>query len=761
MINRSNSTIKQAIFACLVLTSAAVFAFYPWYSILAKVYLWHLEQPEVIDGSIELAVVYLLWLLTARFIRHPGHGVRLISLVAALYLQRHAMLLSLLMIWLYLEILIACGCWLLRKLGYPVLENDVLRGQMQAFVVGMASWTLLALVLSALGLGSPGYLRLLTLALGLGVFVTSRPTPITQSMYNAYRSFTFSERSLALALALLILAQCGKAPLGIDYDSLWYGLRPDKVLFGAGGLFDTLHLTHFVYYYPKQLELFLGPLSGLGEYGLIQAGNIGFLTLAIMVIALLFRDQGIGIRDALLWTLLVISIPCFSNMASTAKPDTLSVLSALFVALFGLGFIRSRNLFELGLMVASIALLLGTKLTAVAYVPALLAGFIAAFFTATRSQREGVSYWRWLWTEFVKNPASARLAARVVALLGLGTYLILLARTWYLTGIPTLPVGIELWKSFGLEPKYPWSYMTLELFSSARPDLSEQIGLGMQMLFDPGQHGHYVMAWPGNAAVYLGLLLITLRLAGAIRFKPVLPIIAFFTPVLLTAVAVTFTISRHEDGSIDGNYFLIPVSFGIIASGLMLSRLGDIWNRRLVALVGLMFILSHLPIMFVSHWSWHAGTSAFQANLTHWMPGGRKQDEADLRVAGVSEIDAYVVRHQRLGLCVGLSRNDKGSSEFILRRLSCRYEDFEQLIGPMFELFSTEERFADYLAWARPELLIVPRSEFRSTTPKSPSILATFDRLSEATFVTRVESPEYIALDLSAYWSNASQDLER
>ena len=288
----SVSRAKQCAALLAVVASAAVCIALPWRDLLSKAFVWHLHQPDTVQGGIELLAFFCGLSLAFTLIRPRRLGVAILILIGSLYLQMHSVLVCALAALVYLETLIGLG-GLIHKALCTRADLSRFEGYLGSFIVGTAAWTVGALILSSLGFGTVGPLRAYTAAVLILVLVLRPSKPLSMAVTQRLCSLGAAESTLSLFVLTLLLAQFGKINYGIDYDSLWYGLRPERVLIGANSFFDNLRLVNFVYYYPKQFEFLSLPLSAPGKHAFIPALNVLLLAIGFLTIFRIFRELGV------------------------------------------------------------------------------------------------------------------------------------------------------------------------------------------------------------------------------------------------------------------------------------------------------------------------------------------------------------------------------------------------------------------------------------------------------------------------------------
>jgi hypothetical protein len=755
MLNVQNDGIRSGEFgylngALVLIGLAAVLCIaIPAYIFLGKVYLWHLKQPETVQGGLELLTVFLALVLASVLIPARKISSLIALLLTMLYLQLHSMLLPGAVALLYMECLIQIGGAVQRLIRMENGPGSVLGSYLGRFLVGAASWIVGALVLSALGIGTIASLRAYTIIAAAVSIALARTLPLSLVLVRRFECLSTGHRTFALFLLTLLLTQFGKINYGLDYDSAWYGIRPERVLVGPHSLFDDLRLTHFVYYYPKQFETLTLPLAGLNKGSFIVAFNVILLGLCLLAIYRVAQELGTGRGGALLMTVLAGSIPALSNMASTAKTDNLLSVYAFLAALFLWRWCKEKRAVDFSYGWIALLGMAGTKISAYAYAPLLAAGFLAIGLWLQYKRRgappsECASLLAPRLESGSKLPHSeGAFGAWVAVAIAACAYAGLALRTWIFTGIPTMPAFLDIWRLLGVHAKYPWNNAAFELGYPVQT-VREFLTYWYQLFFDPRQYPHYVMVWPGNAGFFSILAIIVLVAARAIRRGRQWAFLIACLPLMLGGVITACFVRNYWEGGTDGNYYAIPVVLTILAAaGVLSSTSGKI--RKTMAVCGFGFIFLQVPIMFVSHWSWHPGTQAFNFDLTKTLFDTGKEAETRLKNAGAWEIEEYLRTHGGTKHCVGWSDGEVVAHHL----LSCVQEDFEQTEVQFPPLFDSRDGFRRYLAWARPQLFIMPTTKvFRPAGPTVPARLV-FEELSKNPDVIKIEAEKYEALDLS------------
>jgi hypothetical protein len=731
---------RAALFRILAAPIAAIFVLLPPLMLFGGIYRGSLRKPSVLEGGIELLSLSLLLVASLRLLRDRRVALGAVAALSGLYLQLHQALLPALAALLLFEILVQVG-GVARSLLRSEADSATLQDQLDCWVIGLAIWPACAVVASLLGVGGIPHLRVLLLALGALAVLWRRREPLIATVSRRFLRASPLEQTLALVLLVLLLLQFAKAAVVVDYDSNWYGLRPEKVLFGERSIFADLRLVHFVYHYSALLlEVLAAPVSGLGEYAFILAVDVGVLAVAMIVLYRFAREAGGSVRESLLLACLGASIPGVSNMASTAKGYVLGVLLGTLATLHFWRAVRAQQLAPALPGFVALTLMLFARLTSYLYFPLLLLGAALAWGSARLAGARPP-----LDVPPVDRRAALRLWAPVL-LLSAADVVAFWIRTWRGTGMPTTPVLSKLWTALGFHYRYPTDALELQLPLGAHfRQASELFDLWYQLFFNPTDLEHVLISWPGNC----GLLFLILSALSLLIRRPSWRETGLWLLVLPACAGsllyATFGVFPHRAPGGDGNYYILPASLATVAGGLVLLR----QTEKLAPLAaGLIAACTFwlLPLTLVGHWSWHPGTAPFSFHLLRTLPHTNRDWQEKVLQAGLGPLQEYARAHA-LKSCGGLTRLAAGdSTDMLARLLPCRFEDFEQLQGTYPGLFESDEAVFRLLRWKELDLLVLAR---KSLEFEARPLRRVFERLQEDPLVSTHESGPYLFLDLS------------
>ncbi|HJT98620.1 MAG TPA: hypothetical protein VJ696_09930, partial [Rhodanobacteraceae bacterium] len=542
------------LFAALIaLGTAAFIAVTAWELIVPGPFDWHIRLDRTWQGGIE--AIALIALVAAGLRRNSMPALLLlVALPAVFYLRRHAVDLPFVVDAFYVEAIFAIGALGRRCCGAdPAREGDDF---VRDFVLGLGVWSIAAWTVSAFGLGSVIDLRWLTLVLAAIAFA-ARPRLATVELWRQLRAGTPATRLIDGALLGWGLVLYARAGIAHGFDSLWYALRPEIVLVADGSAFRSLGLVVPVYYFPKLYELFLAPLAALENPTVMIGVGLWLLLMIGIVCARLLGELGVSPVMRRLGVALCVTLPAIANIASVeAKPDTLALLLVLMALLEAMRFARNGESAHLHGFAAYALLATQAKLTAIPYV-----GMLAlALATVVWQKRVDLSRC---------GDRRAIALARVTLACTAATAAFVTARTWILTGVPTIGPDplVALWRAFGMTMTPP----TGTLRWTWPQTWGDVPMLFVDELFRPQRLPHIVITWLGNAWLLLAAAACiafiarrharqissagTLRLGGALMVTGLALLIGW----------------RYGDRGSDGNYFAAAAVAAIVFAFAALS----------------------------------------------------------------------------------------------------------------------------------------------------------------------------------------------
>lgn len=660
------------------------------YSLLVRgPFQWHVAQPAYWQGAIEVALLWMLvWGVLSSRVPLAWRTV-LLWLPVALYLRRHHVDGPLLVAWAWMEGLFALGAVLLGRARGAWLRE---------FFAGVALCGALLWVTQWLGYGAPRTQRLIAIALLLPPLLWQwRRWQVLGLLRAAFALEGAAARLAAAAVIALICAMFARSNAVADFDSVWYGLRPERVLVGERSVFEALGLASPVYYFPKFWEVLTLPLAAAREYSLIQGAAILCGGLLARVVFDWLRALGHGSLPALAGALLAWSIPAFLNVTLGAKPDMFAALCTVALAWFAWrrGVLGEGSALPWGLAAAGLAM--SSKLAVMPYVALAGLGLIAATRVTALA------------------PTDAREGTRGWLVVGLCTLIggLVCLRTWTLTGLPTIGPEqlVALWNALGLRMRLPAG--TLEWVQPQVWSHLPDIALGW--LVDPSRLSHILASWPGHCWLVLALGALLFRSPSSAReggverdsavsrgwraYEGNRRDMARWTLWLLPACGLTLLvfIGFTNIGG-DGNYFLAPVVMATIASFDLLLRRAP---RRAALWAAAMYAVFHFLVSFASA-GWATGTRGFDLDFARAVRDSEASDAAELQAHGLQYVAAALQERGGRLRVWGLKADATGY------RLPARYENVHDVVSAHWPLRDSLPALENLMACAGVQAWLLP-----------------------------------------------------
>lgn len=715
------------IFICSIV--ALVFQILPIKNILMGVYKWHLSQPETIQGGLELIIVFIIACVISIYIDNNKFKLMGLIVLVSIYLRLHQVLIPGIVAVIYFEMIISIG-----KFVYKVINiNNTTKKYINYFIIGISLWACIAIFISLIGHGTFNEIRIMTLILWIVSISKGFGKPLSYKLIERLNEFDNKQKIGVLFIFILLLAQLAKSNRGIDFDSIWYGLRPEQVLIGDKSFLDNLGLVQVVHYYPKLFELFLIPISNLGDYSFIYAGNTFILGLLAYEIYLFARDMKWNRTNSIFISCILVSIPSVCNMASTAKSDLFTNLLIIITVHYLGNYIINKDFDELCIGVSAGILSYGAKMTSFLYTSLAIVSFLLIFsiskFINSKNKKSNDKNKK---VEIHnKHKSLFVVVSSFLALTGI-TY-----RTYKLTGYPIANKLISFWNKLGFSAQYPFSDIENIRARSTPVSIFDILHKWYNALFNPADYSHYVMVWPSNLAIYIFII----ALITFIILKPKYKLIhlIYMAMGLLIMLSGIYYITMLPSAG-DGNYYIVPT----ILSILLISNFINInfqSKSKFFSLIILIFIAINSTIMFVSHWSWQWGTDKFNINLLKSPFESIERNENEFRQEGLFEINNYIKEGNENARCIGF-----GDTQ-LLNKLPCRFEDIPCMIEPFGNpnIFPTKKDFFKYLKWAKIDYLIRPKSGIVNYSV----VKSAYDMIENNNEVITVESKNYYLFDIS------------
>lgn len=744
---------RTVIYCAIIIILAIIFISLPIKNILFGTYLGHLQRPQITQGLKEIAIACLVGMSLILFIKNKTLKSILLLICAFLYLQNHQFLVPFLISTVYIEMIISIGTSARKLSGFKIESNYM--DYLSSFVYGVAIWGSVAIVFSLCGKGTFIWLRIITIGLYAISLLIYRRVPISLYFVNNLKERNDREQLFIWFLSILVLIQGAKSYAAFDYDSLWYGLSPENVLIGENSFYDNLGMLVWVHYYPKFFELFVAPLSDLGESSLIHAVNIWLYVLLLVGVYGFLMELKLSNIKVLFYTLIVATVPAIANISTTAKPDVFTGFLTVFSALCFFRSAKENDFSYIPLAYAAIMLGACGKISSYLYMAILV---ISGTITFILLQKKEIFK-----TIFQKNNIPCLLILGTSAFVLIGTFY----RTYILTGYPLYPFSVNFWKKIGFDGVYPFA----DYFGGQMRGFAEGTIFNLQfylrhiynLIFEPGKvgeyHGHHLtICWYSNFGIFLSVILVLnffkmKKYESGTDIKEFAIASGILLPVWIGMIFIAVFFFRYAT---DGNYFIVPICLGFVYLAYIYeSKIHD--YKKLHYVIFTVFIILQFFIMFVSHPSWSLGTSTMGFHLFDSSFDSDKVRMWALEYNGVEEFEEYITWQSYTK-----SRALGEGNEEVFFRLSTGYEDVTSAMGMTRGIFDNEENLLKYLNWADINFLILPKSdlEFSDASSQYQNFVNVFKYYRSMDNVFELDTENYILLDITSYTDSANRRKE-
>ncbi|TAN03677.1 MAG: hypothetical protein EPN36_11880 [Rhodanobacteraceae bacterium] len=584
---------------------------------------WHIRQPAFWQGGIELIVLATL-LGAALYFLKGWLRILVVLILCEGYARQQGVDLAIVISLFYYEGIAALGTLILNRFGSPQLSCT--ERCLFSIVLGTLTWCCLEWILSALGPGSVHDLQIAALVVLGAALLLRRRLTVLGCVFSHVGERNMLGAILGAFVCTIVLMLFAKSSVSIDYDSLWYGLRGDRVLVAAGSVFKGLGLVSNVHYGPQAYELLLVPLMHLRSVPAILGFSIWcWVSLGVCLYVITERLHWVPMVR-LLAVALALATPAVMNIAITAKGDVMGATWVLFGAYAIIAYRSTR--YRPWLVIAFFAALAATVFRMSVLPYAVLTGLLAlcAFAFSFLRKRENIAPTRdmtagvWVWIA----SASAIL------------FVLVTARTFLLTGVPFAEVStlVNLSHRIGLNVRFPVGGPAPS-YPGFNTDFIATI---LDFIFRPAALPHVIIEWSGAAFAYFLLVGFALRSTQQERFKHVW---------ILWLLAATFfplqLFVRYPVRGGDGNYFIVPIlCMVMLGAGLVGERFceeGSI-GRTLRWLAGL-FIVSSVAVALATG-SWGPGTRGWDFDFSRPAHDYKARATYGINAAGLQLIDQYL-----------------------------------------------------------------------------------------------------------------------
>ena len=449
---------------------------------------WTVQQDGYWDAVVEMVLAYWIYLMIwcSKF-RNDKKIV--MSVVVFLILSfLHAFFYAVIICTLYGGMIYLTG-YIINRVILKVKYSSYMDFHF-CFVLGMAGLTILIGIASALKIGTAEKLRFLFIiifCLEL-LFMHKDIKRWFSKLFQLEEKESLGEKEnyvisviVALIMTMITLVIC-RANLGLDYDSLWYGLRSNYVLAPYTGIYDNVTLMACVYTYSKGIEVLTLPFSGLSTYSFIIGVNVMFCLMTLIAV----YDLGKIVCEkkySACFVALVALTPSIMNMAITAKSDMATIYLQLTVLIYATMAIKKKSSEYFSLSFLGLILSFGYKPSSIVFSTLIMCVIIIFSILQKLKIRKGyIKVW-------------------VIPLIAVG---MLWVRTWIITGYPITSLIVSFFEKLKFYPKYPYTLPTANTMSVRELFLTgaiwERLKRLYRIFFKPDAADLYTLeiSWWGN-----------------------------------------------------------------------------------------------------------------------------------------------------------------------------------------------------------------------------------------------------------------------
>lgn len=648
---------------------------------------WHIRQPAFWQGGIELIVLAAM-IGIALYALQGWYRILVALILVELYARRQGVDLAILISLFYYEGIAGLGTLILNRVGR--LKPSGTEKCLFGIVLGTLTWCCVEWVLSAAGPGSVRDLQIAAVIVLGGSLLMIRRMPVLGCVFSHVGKRNLWGALLGTFTCTIVLMLFAKASVSIDYDSLWYGTRGDRVLVAAGSVFKGLGLVGPVHYGPQAYELLLVPLSELGSVTAILGFSVWcWISLGVCLYSILEHLHW-PLKVRLLVVALALATPAVMNIAITAKGDVMAA-TWVFFATYCIVRYSSTGCRD-WLWVAFFSAAVATTFRMSALVYAGLTGLYALFFLAVHVRRRG---------DGTRNNAEIRTGLWLWLILGsCALFALVTARTVLLTGIPFSEVSTlaKLAGRMGFHLRFPVGGPA-PVYPTINKDLASLIAA---IIFRPAKLPHIIITWTGAAFAYFLLVGLILR-SGYTKSTSIFWLLAITFPLLLLFV-------RFPIPGGDGNYFIVPIlSMVIVGVGLVGRVLckKDVVGRTLSWVAGL-FAISAVAVSLATG-SWGPGTRGWDFDFSRTPLDYQERTDYGIHTAKLQLIDGYLKKLPSATRVVGIvpinGRNPLPGSW-----LPVRYESLPNIWSAQPGYLRSPDAISAFLRLDHIEYVLVPRT---------------------------------------------------
>ena len=587
-------------------------------------YNWHVHQPSFYLSGLQcvafLGVTYLCSLAKKE------HTSEILFFFGGVFLLMQGVIVPYIVVYLYFEIICFIGFVICSKI---FRESNIIIN----FISGLSIWGAGGIAFSLADHGTINDLRILTLLLlGICILINNRKYKFMPQILSDYIKRNEGQNLaifLIFALSFLSLIMAAKSNAGQDFDSIWYMLKPEYMLVGEKSFYEYLGYSAFVHYYPKLVEFFFLPVSGLGDYSFLLIANVFVYNLFVVLLYSFFSFLCEECPEwlKLLFLVVLFTVPSLTSVVPSVKGDNFGAFLTMSGFFFLLQFVKKEERKLLLFSFLCLFLCTGTKLTFLMWGG--IIGIVGIVYGTLHLRKDCIIL------QGISFNKSILLLSFCSIFFVFGIHL----RTYLLTGYPIFPIMIDFWKKLGFKTKY--AIRDGDVAWGVIPK-SERISRLYSFFFSPNDLSHTIMCWPTNLILILGIILVIVFIGRKIKIDSVGRIMLIIS-VLEMLFAFNYLLTMQQP---DGNYFFLPfLIFLLTCIYLLYSNkvlISEVLTKKIIVSCAIVILTLNIPLMFVSSWSWAIGIEPFSTNIVGDNFSDYKKDKIIFNQGGYLKIAEYI-----------------------------------------------------------------------------------------------------------------------
>lgn len=698
------------VFGVLVFLACIVF----WNGFMRKSdFSWTVQQDGYWNAVFEMCIAYWIFLMIW-CLQFKTNVFRIVLTVGAI------LVFAFLHSFFYAVIVSALYGLMIYMTGY-IINKSIFRkkslplGEIHfCFVTGMACLIILVGLASVLKVGTAEKIRVIfsiLFVIELLICCKDIKKKIIEAFQKKENNLLGEKQNLkysaiiALIITMFTLVIC-RANLGMDYDSLWYGLRSEFVLAPYTGIYDKVTLMGCVYTYSKGIEVLALPFSGLSTYSFILGVNVLFCGMTLWAIYDLGKIAGQK-KSCIIMVAFAALTPSIMNLAVTAKSDMATIYLQIVVLIYAVRAIKEKSGEYLAMAFSIVLLSFGFKPSSIVFSSLIIIAILAF----------AIIYKIKICIKAMINVVVPFLAVAV-----------LWVRTWLLTGYPITSLLVSIFEKLGFYPKYPYTLPSAntmsvkELFTTGA--IWERIGRLYRIFFTPdgGDIVTLEITWWGILFSVLWIVAMLLIFIHPIKTLEKIKndkIYAFQTVLLVMCSAVSIGCMLILTTP-DGNYFMLMH----VLTYWFIAQESENWEKAVkykICLIGGPLVACNFLLCIVISSSWMVGVTPINLNNRGYYNHKKLYVEPYMEGNGLSEIYEYLLSEYENGnirRLIGFSGKEQAMHSLPAIIESCVHQQ-----GWAAETIDTAQHLERFIKYADVDGLLVEK-EYISSQENYANILA-------------------------------------